>query len=60
MSSFRRMRSLQKFVSVHSSVHNHFNHHGNINKRGRFKRMRDASLREWHRLIAAQPLIVRD
>lgn len=26
MSRFRRMRSLQKLVSVHSSVYNHFNH----------------------------------
>jgi putative transposase len=25
MQRFRRMRSLQKFVSLHSSVHNHFN-----------------------------------
>lgn len=25
MLRFRRMRSLQKFASVHSSVHNHFN-----------------------------------
>ena len=26
MLRFRRMRSLQKFASMHSSVHNHFNH----------------------------------
>ena len=26
MLRFRQMRSLQKFVSVHASVHNHFNH----------------------------------
>jgi putative transposase len=26
MSRFRRMRSLQKFASMNSSVHNHFNH----------------------------------
>ena len=26
MLRFRRMRSLQKFVAVHASVHNHFNH----------------------------------
>ena len=33
MSRFRRMRSLQKFASVHSSVHNHFNHQRNIERR---------------------------
>jgi putative transposase len=53
MSRFRRMRSLQKFASVHSSVHNHFNHQRNINRRARFKTMRDAALREWRDLLVA-------
>jgi len=30
MSRFRRMRSLKKFVSIHSSVYNHFRHQRNI------------------------------
>jgi putative transposase len=44
MSRFRRMRSLQKFASIHSSVHNHFNHQRNIESRARFKSLRDAAL----------------
>nr|WP_299950060.1 DDE-type integrase/transposase/recombinase [Hyphomonas sp. BRH_c22] len=44
MSRFRRMRSLQKFVSVHSSVHNHFNSERFIKPRIRFKLKRDAAL----------------
>jgi len=53
MSRFRRMRSLQKFASVHSSVHNHFNHHRTIERRARFKSLRDAALREWRDLLVA-------
>ncbi len=53
MSRFRRMRSLQKFASVHSSVHNHFNHQRNIERRARFKSLRDAALREWRELLVA-------
>jgi putative transposase len=36
-SRFTRMRSLQKFASKHSSVHNHFNHQRNIERRAGFK-----------------------
>ena len=46
MSRFRRIRSLQKFVSVHSSVYNHFNFGRHINTRIRFKQKRDAALRQ--------------
>jgi putative transposase len=53
MSRFRRMRSLQKFASIHSSVYNHFNHQRNIESRARFKSLRDAALLEWRDLIAA-------
>jgi putative transposase len=52
MSRFRRMRSLQKFASMHSSVHNHFNHQGNIERRAGFKSLRDAALREGRELLA--------
>jgi putative transposase len=51
MSRFRRMRSLQKFASMHSSVHNHFNHQRNIERRAGFKSLRDAALREWRELL---------
>jgi len=53
MSRFRPMRSLQKFASVHSSVHNHFNHQRTIERRARFKSLRDAALREWRELLVA-------
>ncbi len=53
MSRFRRMGSLQKFVSIHSSVHNHFNFERHINSRIRFKQKRDAALREWRDLLVA-------
>jgi putative transposase len=53
MIKFRRLRSLQKFVSIHSSVHNHFNHERHLNNRETFKLQRDAALAEWQRLCAA-------
>ena len=53
MSRFRRMRSLQKFVSMHSSVYNHFNFERDINTRTRFKQKRDTALREWRDLLVA-------
>lgn len=53
MSRFRRMRSLQKFASAHSSVHNHFNLERHLHTRSNFKTSRDAALREWHDLLVA-------
>lgn len=47
LSRFRRMRSLQKFASVHSSVHNHFNIERHLCSRTNFKTNRDVALREW-------------
>ena len=52
MSRFRRMLSLQKFVSVHASVFNHFNQDRNLSKREHFKLNRTA-LTEWRGLCAA-------
>ena len=53
MLRFRRMRSMQKFVAIHSSVHNHFNHQRDIESRTRFKQLRNAALLEWRELVAA-------
>ena len=53
MLRFRRMRSLQKFVSIHSSVFNHFNKERHLNSRAIFKLQRDAALAEWRQLCAA-------
>ena len=53
MLRFRRMRSLQKFAAVHSSVHNHFNQERHLYRRKSFKLNRAAALAEWRRLGAA-------
>ena len=53
MLKFRHVRSLQKFVSIQSSVHNHFNHDRHLNSRETFKLQRSAALTEWRQLSAA-------
>ena len=53
MLKFRRIRSLQKFVSIHSSVYNHFNQERHIIDRDNFKLQRTAALAEWRQLCAA-------
>ncbi len=52
MLRFRRMRSLQKFVSVHASVSNHFNQDRSLSSRNLFKQKRTAALAEWRGLCA--------
>jgi putative transposase len=53
MLRFRRMRSLQKFVAVHSSIHNHFNQERHLYSRENFKLNRSAALSEWRQLCSA-------
>jgi putative transposase len=53
MQRFRRMRSLQKFASIHASVHNHFNQERSLYSRSNFKENRTAALSEWQQLCAA-------
>ena len=53
MMKFRRMRSLQKFVSIHASVFNHFNKERYLNSRVTYKVQREAALVEWQQLCAA-------
>lgn len=60
MSRFQRMRSLQKFASIHSPVCNHVNHRRNIERRARFKSLRDAALLEWRELLVVWDLLVRE
>jgi putative transposase len=50
---FRKMRTLQKFASVHASVHNHFNQQRSLSSRQNFKANRAAALAEWRGLLAA-------
>ncbi len=53
MQRFRRMRTLQKFASVHASVFNHFNQERALYSRDNFKANRTAALTEWRGLCAA-------
>ena len=52
MLRFRRMRSLQVFVAVHASVHNHFNQERHLYSRANFKLNRTAALAEWRQVGA--------
>jgi len=52
MSKFRRHKTLQKFVSVHASIHNHFNKDRHLESRENFKAYRSAALAEWRQLAA--------
>ena len=53
MLRFRRMRTLQKFASVHASVHNHYPTERHLQNRDTYKMTRAAALAEWRGLLAA-------
>jgi putative transposase len=44
---FRRMKTLQKFTSVHASVHNHFSQERHLVSREIYRQRRSAALAEW-------------
>lgn len=52
MQRFRRMKSLQKFASVHASFHNHFNQERHLVDRQTYRERRSAALAEWQNLAA--------
>ena len=52
MSRFRRMKTLQKFASVHANVHNHFNLERHLIDRRPYKERRSAALAEWQFLAS--------
>ena len=52
MLRFRKMKSLQKFASVHANVHNHFNQDRHLVDRQTYKAARSAALAEWQNLVA--------
>jgi putative transposase len=52
MLRFRQMKSLQKFASVHASVHNHFNQERHLVDRQTYKAQRSAALAEWQILAS--------
>jgi len=53
MQRFRRMRSLQKFAAVHSSICNYFNQERAFYSRDNLKLNRAAALSEWRQLCSA-------
>ena len=52
MAKFRSVKSLQKFASIHSSVHNHFNQERHLYSRENFKLNRSTALAEWRQIAA--------
>jgi len=51
MAKFRSLKSLQKFTSIQSSIHNHFNQEHHLHSRRIFKANRSAVLAEWRRIV---------
>ena len=52
MSRFRRMKTLQKFSSVHAQVHNHFNQERHLVDRQTYRERRSTALAEWRNVAA--------
>jgi putative transposase len=52
MQRFRKMRTLQKFSSVHAQVHNHFSQERHLIDRQCYKLRRSAALAEWRSVMA--------
>ena len=52
MAKFRGFKTLQKFASVHASIHNHFNLDRQLTRRHDFKQNRSVALAEWRQLAA--------
>lgn len=52
MLRFRQMKTLQKFASVHASLHNHFNSERHLVDRQTYKERRSGALAEWQNLPA--------
>ena len=50
MLRFRQMKTLQKFSSVHTAFHNHFNQDRHLISRETYKAQRSAALAEWKTL----------
>ena len=53
MLRFRRTATLQKFVSIHASIQNHFNQERHLYSCTNFKLNRAAALAEWRQLLSA-------
>ncbi len=51
MLRFRRMKTLQKFASVHANVNNHFNLERHLIDRQTYKERRSAAWSEWQNVM---------
>jgi putative transposase len=51
MNRFRRMKTLQKFRSVHASIHNRFNQEHHLVSREIYKERRAAALAAWQAVM---------
>ena len=51
MNRVRRMKTLQKFGSVHASVHNHFSQERHLVDRQTYRDRRSAALEEWRSVM---------
>jgi putative transposase len=51
MERFRRMKTLQKFATVHGTVHNHFNQERHLISRDLYRERRSAALAEWREVL---------
>ena len=52
MLRFRRMKTPQKFASVHANVHNHFALERHLIDRQTYKERRSAALAEWQSVMS--------
>ena len=52
MLRFRRMKTLQKFSSVHAAFHNHFNQERHLISRNDYKTRRSDAMAEWSKIMA--------
>ena len=52
MLRLRRMKTLQKFASIHANVHNHFNQERHLVDRQTYKERRSVALAEWQLLMS--------
>jgi putative transposase len=52
MLRFRQMRALQKFASLHASLHNHFGSERHLLDRRTYKQRRSAALAQWREIAA--------
>ena len=52
MQRFQRMKTLQKFASVHANVHNHLSLERHLVDRQTYKDRRSAALAEWQILAS--------